>query len=85
MAPFDDGASGGSDDFGMGFDVLALLSGPFTWFVPGAAVGVPGLLVIIFVGLQALGVMAWIPAVRRMGDADDRPGRKGYERVSRSG
>jgi hypothetical protein len=52
--------------------MLALLDSPFEWFVPGAAVGVPGLLVILFVGLQAVGAVAWIPAVRRMGDDDDR-------------
>jgi hypothetical protein len=55
-----------------------MINGPFTWFVPGAAVGVPGLLVILFAALQALGVLAWIPAVRRMGDDDDR--RRGRRR-----
>ncbi|MDH4335106.1 MAG: hypothetical protein OEW24_07600 [Chloroflexota bacterium] len=69
MAAFDDSASGGGGvDFGMGIDVLAMLGGPFTWIVPGAAVGVPGLLVILFVALQALGVLTWIPAVRRLRD-----------------
>jgi hypothetical protein len=46
--------------------VLALLEGPLVWFVPGAAVGVPGLLVVLFLVLQAAGALAWIPAVRRM-------------------
>ena len=53
-------------------DVLAMLDGPFVWFVPGAAVGIPGLLVLLFVALQALGALAWIPAVRRLGGDDDR-------------
>ena len=53
-----------------------MLNGPFTWFVPGAAVGVPGLLVILLVVLQAVGALAWIPAVRRMGEDDDEAPRK---------
>jgi len=36
------------------------------WFVPGAAVAVPGLLVVLFIALQAVGALAWVPAVRRM-------------------
>ena len=51
---------------GLGTDVLALLDAPLVWFVPGAVVGVPGLLVLLWVALQAVGALAWIPAVRRM-------------------
>jgi hypothetical protein len=51
---------------GLGADVLALLDAPLVWFVPGAVVGVPGLLVLLWVALQAVGALAWIPAVRRM-------------------
>jgi hypothetical protein len=50
----------------LGTDVLALLDAPLVWFVPGAAVGVPGLLVLLWIALQAVGALAWIPAVRRM-------------------
>jgi hypothetical protein len=64
MAPLSD-AQGGAG-IGIGTEVFALLEGPLVWFVPGAAVGVPGLLVVVFIGLQAAGAMAWIPAVRRM-------------------
>jgi membrane protein implicated in regulation of membrane protease activity len=46
--------------------MLALLDGPLVWFVPGAAVAVPGLLVVLFIALQAIGALAWVPAVRRM-------------------
>lgn len=63
MAPLSDTQSG---SIGVGTEVFALLEGPLVWFVPGAAVGVPGLLVVLFIGLQAVGAMAWIPAVRRM-------------------
>jgi hypothetical protein len=72
VAPLDGSADGVPDDLGVGLDVLTLLDGPFVWFVPGAAVGVPGLLVIAFVGLQAVGAMAWIPAMRRLGGDDRR-------------
>jgi hypothetical protein len=64
MAPLSD-AQGGAG-IGIGTEVFALLEGPLVWFVPGAAVGVPGLLVVVFIGIQAAGAMAWIPAVRRM-------------------
>ena len=50
----------------VGTEVLALLEGPLVWFVPGAVVGGPGLLILLFIALQAAGAMAWIPAVRRM-------------------
>lgn len=73
VVPFDDSASGGGGvDFGTGLNVLSRLGDPFTWLVPGATVAGPGLLVLLFVGLQAIGALAWIPAVRRMGDHDDR-------------
>jgi hypothetical protein len=52
--------------FGLGANVAAMLDAPLVWFVPGAAVGVPGLLVLLWIGLQAVGAIAWIPAVRRM-------------------
>ena len=55
--------------------VAALLDGPLVWFVPGAAVGVPGLLVLLFIALQAAGAMAWVPAVRRM-SGDSAPSQR---------
>jgi predicted RNA-binding protein with TRAM domain len=67
VAPLGKSPDGGSDNMGTGLDGLAMLDGPFVWFVPGAAVGVPGLLVIVFVVLQGVGALAWIPAVRRLG------------------
>jgi hypothetical protein len=65
MAPFNN-TEGGTSAVSVGTEVFAFLDGPLVWFVPGAAVGVPGLLVLLFIGLQALGVLAWVPAVRRM-------------------
>jgi hypothetical protein len=42
------------------------LAGVTIWVVPAAILGVPGVLVIVWVILQALGVLAWLPAVRRL-------------------
>lgn len=71
------GDAGVTDNLGVGVDVLDLFDSPFEWIVPGAPVALPGLLVIVFVGLQAVGALAWIPAVRRMsqesGDRRKRP------------
>jgi hypothetical protein len=72
VAPLDDSAGGATDIVDAGLNILAMLDGPFVWFVPGAAVGVPGLLVIAWIALQAVGALAWIPAVRRMGGDDRR-------------
>jgi hypothetical protein len=45
---------------------LGLLGDVGTWSVPAAVVSVPGVLLLVWIGLQALGVLAWIPAVRRL-------------------
>jgi hypothetical protein len=63
MAPLNENQTAGVS---VGTEVFALLEGPLVWFVPGAAVGVPGLLVVAFIALQAVGALAWVPAVRRM-------------------
>lgn len=63
MAPLSDSDTGG---LGIGTEVFALLEGPLMWFVPGAAVGGPGLLLLLFIALQGAGALAWLPAVRRM-------------------
>jgi hypothetical protein len=40
-------------------------------------VSVPGVLLLVWIGLQALGVLAWIPAVRRLrGEPRDAEGRR---------
>jgi hypothetical protein len=48
------------------------------WSVPAVGIGVPGLLLIVWVALQAAGVLAWIPAVRRIrgDDKERRPPRR---------
>jgi len=52
-----------------------LLGSVEIWSVPAATLGVPGLLLIIWVGLQAVGALAWIPAVRRLrgDDGEHKP------------
>lgn len=72
LASSGDSGDGFTDDLGAGLDMLTLLDGPLMWVVPGAAVLGPGLLVILFVALQALGALAWIPAVRHFGGEDRR-------------
>jgi hypothetical protein len=39
--------------------------GIFRWAVPGLALSVPGLLVIVAIALQAAGGLAWLPLIRR--------------------
>ena len=57
----------------IGPGTLNVLDGIGTWSVPAAVVGVPGLLVVLWVALQTVGALAWIPAVRRLrGDEDAR-------------
>lgn len=47
---------------------LGLVGGIDVWAVPGLVVGVPGLLIVVFALLQAIGAMAWVPAIRRLRD-----------------
>lgn len=46
---------------------IGLVGGVTIWVVPAAVLGVPGVLVIVWVTLQAVGVLAWVPALRRLG------------------
>jgi hypothetical protein len=63
----------GFDGQGVDLGAIDLLADVQVWSVPAVAMGVPGLLLIAWVALQAAGVLAWIPAVRRMrGDDRDR-------------
>lgn len=53
---------------------LGVIDGLTVWAIPGVVIGGPGLLVILWVALQAGVAAAWIPAVRRLRgqDADRR-------------
>jgi hypothetical protein len=59
------------DDFGLG--ALGGLDSVGLWVLPAVFVGVPGLLVIVWVALQVGAGLVWLPAARRMrGDAGPR-------------
>lgn len=59
-------------DVGVDFAGPSLLAGIEIWAVPAATLGLPGLLVMLFVALQATGALAWMPAVRRLrGDGEE--------------
>ena len=49
---------------------LGVIDGIGVWAIPGAIVGGPGLLVILWVILQTGVALAWIPSVRRMRGKD---------------
>ena len=49
---------------------LSLLGTLDVWIVPGLLYGIPGILLIAFVLLQAAGAAAWLPAIRRLGRGD---------------
>ncbi|MGQ0608939.1 MAG: hypothetical protein ACT4OQ_10820 [Chloroflexota bacterium] len=59
---------------------FGLLGGIDVWAIPGMIVGVPGLLVILFVLLQAAGALAWIPAIRRLRGEEEEGGRRLHAR-----
>ena len=45
---------------------IGLLGGIDIWAVPAATIAVPGLLLLLWLALQAIGAMAWLPATRRL-------------------
>lgn len=53
------------------FESVGLLNGTTVWLVPTATFAIPALLLLLFVALQAVGALAWVPAVRRLGGRDD--------------
>lgn len=62
---------------GLGVGAIGVLAGVEVWVVPAAAIGGPGLLVLLWVALQAAGAAAWLPAARRLKDANGpRAGRR---------
>jgi hypothetical protein len=57
----------------IGLGALGLLGSIDIWIVPGLLLGVPGLLVVAFVILQAVGALAWVPAIRRLRGEEPEP------------
>lgn len=67
------GDGGAADAVPVALGALALLASIDIWIVPGLLLGVPGLLVVAFVILQAIGALVWIPAIRRLRGHDTLP------------
>ena len=63
---------------GLSLGPLGVMDGLSVWAIPSAVVGGPGLLVILWVAVQAAVAAAWIPAVRVMRGADGRQARPPY-------
>lgn len=68
-----DDAEGSAGEVSLG--PLGVIDGITVWAIPGAIVGGPGLLVILWVIFQTGVALAWIPAVRRMRGVDRRSDR----------
>ena len=69
-------AEGSGEDAGeLSLGPLGVIDGVTVWAIPGAVVGGPGLLVILWVALQAGVAAAWIPAVGVMRGRDGRHAR----------
>ena len=61
-----------SDTGGVGVEIggIDLLANP-VWAIPAAAIAGPGLLVLLWLVLQAIGAAAWMPSVRRLRGEDE--------------
>ena len=60
---------------------VGVLGGLEIWAVPAAVIGGPGLLVLLWMALQAAGATIWIPAARRLRNDDiSRRGRRSLGR-----
>jgi hypothetical protein len=56
-------------------DTGSIVFSGFEWQIPGLLLSVPGLLLVLVVGLQLAGGLAWLPVVRRrLGSFQLRPG-----------
>ncbi|HEY6609073.1 MAG TPA: hypothetical protein VI277_07760 [Candidatus Limnocylindria bacterium] len=66
QVPFRGEEPGGS----LALAAASVLAGVSVFAVPAAVLGGPGLLLILFVALQAVGALGWIPAVRRLRGED---------------
>jgi hypothetical protein len=61
----------------LGVGGVGLLAGLEVWAVPAATIAGPGLLVLLWVALQTLGALVWVPAARRLrGDGRRHAGRR---------
>jgi hypothetical protein len=58
------GTGRGTDDISLAAAALGGL-GSMLWGVPSLILSVPGLLLVLAIGAQALGGLAWLPVARR--------------------
>lgn len=59
----------------LGSQGLGELGGIEVWVVPAAAIGTPGIVVLLWLLLQSIGAAIWIPAARRLRDGARVAGR----------
>jgi hypothetical protein len=59
----------------MSLGALGALGTIDVWIVPAATFAGPGLVILAWIALQALGVLAWLPAVRGLRGDDEAPRR----------
>jgi hypothetical protein len=74
---FTEGRTGTGDSIGLAS--FASFTSSAVFAVPAAVLGGPGLLIIVWVLLQALGTATWIPAVRRLRGEDEVESRHGHQ------
>jgi hypothetical protein len=55
----------------LAIDAIDVMAGVEVYAVPAAAIALPGVVLLIWLGLQTIGALAWIPAVRRLRGGDD--------------
>jgi hypothetical protein len=65
----------------LGAGTIGVVAGLDIWAVPAAVIGGPGLLVLLWIALQAGGASAWIPAARRLRDDDASKSGRGRVRA----
>jgi hypothetical protein len=69
------GERGGGTNDSISLASVASFTSSAAFAVPAAALGGPGLLIIVWVLLQTLGMATWIPAVRRLRGEDEEGAR----------
>lgn len=60
------------DSAGVSIDLASFDASDQTWAVLGLTLG-PGIIVFVWIALQSLGALAWIPAMRRLRGDDEEP------------
>lgn len=72
LQPLSPGVHVATPPLDAGVGEIGVFAGFETWAVPAAVMGGPGLLVLLWIALQAAGATLWVPAARRLRDDDPR-------------